>query len=254
VQDAKNEKARRKPYRKLIALCERTVGYAQEAAEALHGVASCDVLGGLGAQARAEEIEDYMVGGLGVIHQTWRRVINGEQVPAGEKIVSIFEPHTDIIVKDRRGTQYGHKVFLSTGASGIITDCRVLEGNPADCTLLGQALERHKAVFGRYPRQAAFDGGFASKANLRLAKSKDGVEDVAFAKKRGLDPLEMTKSLWVYRRLRNFRAGVEGCISALKRICGLRVCDWKGWHGFQRYVYSAVVAFNLLVMARRLLC
>jgi IS5 family transposase len=95
--------------------------------------------------------------------------------------------------------------------------------------------------------------GFASKENLIVAKGKEGVKDVAFAKKRGLNVLDMVKSMWVYRKLRRFRAGVEGCISAIKRICGLDVCTWKGHEGFKRYVLCGVVAFNLLVIARHLI-
>jgi IS5 family transposase len=253
VVHAKNEKKRRKAYRKLIGLCEQTVGYTHEAIPSLREAVYPDCLKTLAAQGLAAEIEDMMVGALGVINQTYRRVINGEKVPAQEKIVSLFEPHTDVIVKDRREALYGHKVCLTTGASCIITDCVVLEGNPTDSSLVNASLERHKQVFGRYPRQVAYDGGFASNSNLKDAKKKEGVKDVAFAKKRGLDPLEMAKSLWVYRNLRNFRAGVEGCISALKRICGVSVCNWKGHEGFKRYVHCAVVAFNLLLIARRIL-
>jgi IS5 family transposase len=207
----------------------------------------------LEAQGLADEIQDYVVAATGVVNQTWRRVINGETVPAQEKIVSIFEPHTDIIVKDRRETLYGHKVCLTSGSSSIITDCVVEEGNPADSTLVVRCLERHRDLFGYYPRQVAFDGGFASQSNLDAAKSLDGVEDVAFAKKRGLKVEDMTKSRWVYRKLRSFRAGVEGLISTLKRVCGLDVCMWKGHEGFKRYVLSGVVAFNLLAIARNLL-
>jgi IS5 family transposase len=253
IVNARDAKKRRKAYRKLIEVSEQTVGYSQEAIAALRQVRCTDILRRLGAEGLAAEIEDIMVGALGVINQTYRRVINGEKVPAQEKIVSLFEPHTDIIVKDRREALYGHKVCLTAGVSCLITDCVVLEGNPADSSLVNESLERHKALFGRYPRQVAYDGGFASIANLRAAKEKEGVKDVAFAKKRGLDPLEMAQSLWVYRKLRNFRAGVEGCISALKRICRAGVCTWKGHEGFKRFVHCAVVAFNLLIIARHMI-
>lgn len=54
---------------------------------------------------------------------------------SSEKVVSIFEPHTDIIVKDRRDTLYGHKVCLAGGKSNLILDCVIVDGNPADTTL-----------------------------------------------------------------------------------------------------------------------
>ena len=95
------------------------------------------------------ELEHYTGLGWRVLDQTHRRVCEGEQVPASEKIVSIFEEHTDIIVKDRRDVYYGHKVCLSTGASSLVLDCKVLEGNPADATLVEEMLDRHVDLYGR---------------------------------------------------------------------------------------------------------
>lgn len=73
---------------------------------------------------------------------------------------------------------------------------------------------------------------------------------MAFAKKRGLKILDMAKSEWVYKKLRNFRAGIEGLISVLKRAFGLDRCTWSDWEGFKQYVWSCVVTFNLQVLAR----
>lgn len=87
-----------------------------------------------------------------VLAQTERRVLRGEQVPAGDKVVSLFECHTDVIVKGRRGTQYGHKVFLSGGRSGMILDCVVARGNPADAALFPDLLSRQEAIYGRPPK------------------------------------------------------------------------------------------------------
>ena len=78
--------------------------------------------------------------------QTERRVIRGEKVPAGEKVVSFFECHTDIIVKGRRDTQYGHKIFLSGGRSGLILDCVVARGNPADAAMFPDLLTRQGSI------------------------------------------------------------------------------------------------------------
>ena len=99
------------------------------------------------------------------------------------------------------------------------------------------------------PRQVSADGGFASKDNLSFAKERQ-VKDAVFAKKRGLSVAEMAKSSWVYKKLRNFRAGIEAGISVLKRAFGLDRCTWCGWEGFRRYVWSSIVSYNLLVMAR----
>jgi IS5 family transposase len=131
----------------------------------------------------------------------------------------------------------------------MILDCLIVRGNPADTDKYATMLERQKDLYGRMPRQVSADGGFASKENLAFSKQNQ-VKDAAFAKKRGLSVLDMAKSTWVYKALRNFRAGIEAGISVLKRAFGLDRCTWKGWEGFGRYVWSSVVSYNLLVLAR----
>ena len=176
--------------------------------------------------------------------------IAGETVPAAEKIFSIFEPHTDIIIKDRRDEFYGHKICLTGGGSNLILDCLITDGNPADSTLTQTMLERQREIYGRYPLKAALDGGFASKNNLKDAKTS-GVKDVCFAKKRGLEVADMCRSEYVYNRLRRFRAGIESGISWLKRSFGLWRCTWRGLRSFKSYVWCSIVAANLLTLSRR---
>ena len=184
-----------------------------------------------------------------IIDQSERRVLAGEAVPAAEKLVSLFEPHADIIVKGGRDVQYGHKLNLATGKSGLILDAVIEAGNPADAERFLPLLERHVAFYGTPPRQAAADGGFASLENLDKAKAM-GVCDMAFHKKRGLSIEAMVKSRWVYRKLRNFRAGIEAGISCLKRAYGLARCTWRGLDHFKAYVWSSVVAHNLALLSR----
>jgi IS5 family transposase len=184
-----------------------------------------------------------------IMDQTERRVFQGETVPADEKLVSLFEAHTDVLVKDRRDTYYGHKIFLTTGRSGLILDCAIPKGNPGDVTWTLPLLRRQQRLYGQPPRQASFDGAFASVDNLTDAKLL-GVADVCFAKKRGLAIRAMVRSEWVYDKLRRFRAGIESGISLLKRVFGLARCVWKGAAGFHAYVRTAVLAANLLHLAR----
>jgi IS5 family transposase len=204
----------------------------------------------LKAQSMAEELEHYVLLALRVIDQTERRVIHGESLEASEKIVSIFEPHTDIIVKDRRDTFYGHKICITGGSSNLISDCLILDGNPADVSLTNEMFDRHRAIYGRYPLKAALDGGFASKDNLKAAKEK-GIKDVCFGKRRGIEVEDMCRSEWVYKRLRRFRAGIESGISWLKRCLGLARCTWKSLRSFKSYVWTSVVSANLLTLARK---
>jgi IS5 family transposase len=249
IMNAKKEKARKKQYEDLLTVTHKTVNYAQNAVSLLSAhpfMHPCLIESAL---RRAEELEEIIRLTHKVIDQTTRRVIHGESVPACEKIVSIFESHTDIIVKDRRDTFYGHKVCLTGGASNLITDCLILDGNPADTDLTDQILDRHKDIYGQYPLKVALDGGFASKENLESAKGK-GIKDVCFAKKRGLEEEQMCRSIWVYKRLRRFRAGIESGISWLKRCFGFGRCMWKSLRSFKSYVWASIVSANLLTLAR----
>src|SRR6478736_2430647 len=151
--------------------------------------------------------------------------------------------------KASRDVHYGHKLNLTTGKSGLILDVVIEAGNPADAERFLPMLERHIARCGTPPRQMAADGGYASHDNLDQAKGR-GVTDVAFHKKRGLAVADMTKSPWVYRKLRNFRAGIEAGISCFKRAYGGARCTWRGLDHFKAYVWSAVLAHNLVLYAR----
>jgi len=226
VMNAKNKKARKKQYIDLLKVTHKTVGYARKAVIVLESFPFKNCALVETAQGMAQELKEVIQLTHKVMDQTTRRVIHGESVPASEKIVSIFEPHTDIIVKDRRDTFYGHKICITGGKSNLISDCLILDGNPADTELTGQMLDRHKDIYGHYPLKVALDGGFASGKNLKSAKGK-GIKDVCFAKKRGLEEDAMCRSSWVYKRLRRFRAGIESGISWLKRCFGLDRCTWK---------------------------
>ena len=237
---------RKKYYADLIRVTRKTRSYAEQVILACRGKRD-PIL-----QAWIDQLKHWANLMDQVIEQSYRRVILGEAVPVDEKIVSIFEEHTDIICKGGRDTLFGHKIFLTCGKSSLMLDCLLTQGNPADQSLACKMLRRQHELFDRYPRQASFDGGFATAHNLQWAK-KQGVQDVVFAKKAGLTIENMARSSWVYKQLRRFRAGIEGCISTLKRVFGLRRCLWKGWAHFQRYVHASIVSYNLVVLARLLL-
>lgn len=249
IVNAKRQSQRIKPYKDLLKITRETLRYAEQAVQPLREERG--PFAGL-AQRLADELEHYLPLVPQVVSQTERRVLNGESVPAEQKLVSIFEPHTDIIRKDGRDTHYGHKVTLTGGMSGLMLDWVVEDGNPADSTLFLRMLDRQNDLYGRYPRQAAADGALASKDNLEEAKAR-GLDDVVFAKKRGLSVEDMASSTWVYRQLRNFRAGIEGMISFLKRVFGLARCTWKGAESFASYVGASIVSANLLLLARHLM-
>ena len=234
---------RRQFYQDLVKVAGQTYGYGCQALESAAGWQ------GIESEVILQQLRHYLDLMGRVIDQTDRRVLQGQKVPAAEKVVSIFEEHSDIIQTGGRETIFGHKIFLTCGKTSLIVDCLVTQGNPADQVQMQPMLERQHQLYGRYPRQASFDGGFATQNNLRWAK-KQGIQDVAFAKKAGLKVTDMVRSSWVYKQLRRFRAGIEGCISMLKRVFGADRCTWKGWEHFQQYVHLSVLSFNLLVLAR----
>ena len=170
IVNAKKDTIRQAAYRDLLAYAERVAGYAVAAIPELRSFEGADPRDTFAACALAENLERAVGLLRRVIDQTRRRVFQNEKVPASEKIVSFFEEHTDILVKGGRDTLYGHKVFLSGGASALILDCLVERGNPADSDRYRQLLQRHEDRFGRMPRQVAADGGFASQDNLLFAK------------------------------------------------------------------------------------
>jgi IS5 family transposase len=239
IINAKSAKHRKSLYRKLLRQCQGLYQQVLDIAIRLDG--SWPDL--------KEQLDHWLDLLQKVIEQTRQRVLLGRKVPSPEKIVSVFETHADILVKDRRDTVFGHKVCLAGGASCLITDCTIEDGNPPDSLLAPKMIVRHKGIYGKAPRQAALDGGFASQSNLKAIKAY-GVNDVCFHKKRGMRIGDMVKSSWVFRQLKNFRAGIEGCISALKRVFGLDRCNWRGRQGFHAYVWTSIISYNLAVLAR----
>ena len=243
IEYSRGKDKRRQLYRELISATRATQAALHEAVKRL-----ADLAGTAAIRWRAR-VDHYQPLIERILAQSERRVVDGLAVPAGEKLVSLFEPHADIIVKGAGDVQYGHKLNLATGKSGLILDVVIEAGNPADAERFLPMLDRQIACCGVAPRQIAADGGYASLDNLKAAKAR-GVRDVAFHKKRGLAVEDMVKSRWVYRKLRNFRAGIEAGISCLKRAYGLARCTWRGLDHFRTYIWSAVIAHNLVLFAR----
>lgn len=184
-----------------------------------------------------------------VIHQTQQRVYADNPLPSIEKVVSIFEPHTDIIVKGAQETQYGHKINLATDTQGLVIHLDILQGNPADKSLYLPVLDSHKKLFSQLPHSTIADGGYASAENACKARD-EGVTRAVFHKRTGLGYHEMGVKKKTLRKLRDFRAGIEGNISELKRAFGLSKANWKNQDGFDAFVWSGVLAYNLIRMCR----
>lgn len=252
IQHAAKAEDRVPLYRDLVKVAENTVAAARLSVDKLVATYPPQAFDTPGLHDLRAALEHYLGLAGKVLDQTRRRVFAGETVPAPQKIVSIFEPHADIIRKDRRDTLYGHKVFLTAGASGLIIDCVIERGNPRDSEKAVSLAKRATKVLGRAPEQICFDGGFSARANIGEIKSL-GIRDVVFSKAPGIAVNEMIKRTWLYQRLRHFRAGIEGIISFLKRSFGWDRCAWRSYGSFRAYAWSSVIAANLVMLARHAL-
>jgi len=151
--------------------------------------------------------------------------------------------------KVHKPTEYGRKLFLAQGASGLITDFSVLEGNTADVTLVAPALEHHQRLFKRAPNEFAGDRGFFSAENVTRAEAAGvGVVSVPKPGYKSAKQAELERTR-EFRRGQRWRAGIEGTISALKRGRGLARCSWRGDRGLRVLVGLAIVTHNLTILS-----
>jgi IS5 family transposase len=185
-----------------------------------------------------------------VYSMTERRELKGEVVPNDEKIFSIYEQHTDLIVKGSREVQFGHKINLVTGKSNLVLSCDILRGNPSDKDLFAPTLDKVITDYGITPTNSVTDGGYASLANAEKAAEK-GIINIVFNKVAG-SLKNKVSSLNMETRLKKWRSGIEANISNIKRGFGLFRCNWKGWEHFQAKVLWSIIAYNIRVMTAAL--
>ncbi len=233
-----------KTYQKLVKITQESVAQARQVLAALKEAVDAQ------AQQLAETLETFIPRVETVIDQTVRRVFQDEKVPASEKLVSIFEPHSDIIQRSKGDTRFGHKVWLDEVDGGIISNYRVLDGNPNDKTQWQPSLERHVEIFGKPPDQTSADRGAHSQSNEDFAKEL-GVKRVILPKPGYKSKARRLheKQAW-FKRGRRWHNGVEGRISVLKRGHGMRRCLDRGHPGFERWVGWGVISGNLAVIGR----
>jgi IS5 family transposase len=186
-----------------------------------------------------------------VLAQTRARVLQGDtHYPS--KVLSVFEPHTEAIRKGKaaKPTEFGKVVKLQEAEGQFITDYEVCAQRVPDGALWVPALERHQQLFGRPPRLAVADAGFASLANERAAIER-GVHRVVLPRRGRLSGSRRVyqRQRWFRRALR-WRTGSEGRISVLKRRHGLSRCRYRGPAGMERWVGLGVIANNLQALAR----
>ena len=241
----KTPKKRRQLYRRLIRTANEVFAMASHCFDHLQHWPGFDL------ERLADRLDHYLTLSAVAIDQCERRVLGGEAVPAADKIVSIFEEHTDIIKRGKSGAkaEFGHKVLIASGKSGLITQYESFRGNPDDRQMLAAVLAKHHQQYGQGPKALSADRRFYSADNESKAQ-KYGVARLSINKPgyRSQARTEFEKERW-FKDLQRFRAGIEGIISGLMRGYGLKRCLWKGWQSFQSYVGLAIVTFNLQKIA-----
>lgn len=243
-------------YRKLIRTTEQVIANAREVLKKTERIHRVDLMTEIAIKAIRKQIDHYCGLGDRVLDQARRRVLNGEQVPNEEKIFSIFETHTDLIKRGKilKPVEFGHKVYIAESARGLITQYRVLDGNPTDDGHVECSLKRHQQTFGGVPKVYSADRGFYSQDNIQQCKEA-GVELVCIPQRGGKKTAAQAcyEKSPAFKDGQRFRAGIEGRISVLFRGRGMKRCLAEGRERFELLVGAAVLANNLMVIARLLM-
>jgi transposase, IS5 family len=236
----------RQHYQELLEMTQKTIESARRIQKQLQKLPEKK------AKRLAQTLETFLPRAEQVVDQTTRRILQGEQVPASEKIVSLFEEHTDIICrgKESRPVEYGHKIWLNAVEGGLVSHYRILDGNPRDADQWKPSLKAHLKTFHQVPQQASGDRGLYSEPNEQLAHDL-GVKKVILPQPgyRSKARLKHEHKAWFVKG-RHWHAGVEGRISVLKRAHDLGRCLAHGLKGFQCWVGWGVIAGNLAVLGR----
>jgi IS5 family transposase len=237
--------AQRAAYERLCRVARQVVRQAERVGPALAD-------GDRAAGHLAAEVDRLLPLVQRVIDQAERRVLQGESVPAGEKVASLVEPHTAILPRHKpgRSVEFGRKLWLAEADGGIVTQAKLLAGAPPDAAKVEPSVERHRRQFGHVPRLLTGDRG-CSTATVRRQVAAAGVARVALphtgpptAASRARE-----RQRWFQRSYR-WRAGIEGRIGVLQRVYGLDRCPDHGADGLERWVGLGVLTANLVTIAR----
>jgi len=247
-----HKKEKRHPlFVRLIQSQERCQRQAFDALKRLSKITFNDAQREKNRQKYVEALTD-LLPKMQIVHDmAYRREILGEEVAVSDKIFSIFEDHTNCVVKGQRDIIFGHKINFASGKSNLIFDCIQELGNPSDSSYFSKTIDNLNIKYNITPRDFAGDGGYASKANLDYATAK-GIVNIVFNKVKG-SMKNIASSPKMETMLKKWRAGMEAIISNFKRGLDASRCPWKGWEHFKCFVLWNLITFNLRVISRYIL-
>jgi IS5 family transposase len=240
-------------YRRLLDATSRVVGQAKRfSKEIAEGVKrSRNSLKQLALAGLRRQLDEMMPRVKQVMKQTRARILRGNTRSEG-KLLSMFEPSTEVIRKGKAGkpNEFGKMVKLQEAENQIVIDYEVYARRPNDSDILVAAIDTHRALLGRTPRLVAADAAFYSNKNEAAAKAK-GVKRVCIPNRstKSAERKREQKKRW-FRNGQKWRTGCEGRISVVKRRHGLDRCRYKGFIGMQRWVGLGVIADNIVNIGR----
>ena len=248
IVNTKGKEKRRPLFKKMLQTQRRCERQVEKAIEQLSAQSFPDAQQEKERQTLLQEFKALLPKMKRITDVAYRREIIDEDVPVKQKLFSIFEDHTDCIVKGGREVVFGHKINLTSGKSNLIFDSIQQRGNPADIDYFPKTLDSLSICFDITPRDIATDGGYASKANLFDAKAR-GIINIVFNKVKGTMQNIIT-SKKMETMLKKWRSGMEALISNFKRGLNASLCPWKGWEAFKCFVLWSVITFNMRVIAK----
>lgn len=228
-------------YGKMVEQVERVLGVARK----MYPVAPWD-------SSVRWELEHFIPLIERVVDQAIRRLFEGEKVPASEKIYSLFEEHTELLIRGKAGKEieFGHMVLIGQTKEKYITQYEVMPERIADKDWVDTVLAAHKGLFGKPPKVFTADKGFYESMK-KIAELEKEIETVSICKKGRRNQVEEEREhTEAFQAAQRFRAGVEGTISVLKRVFKLLRCLFKGFKNYASSVGCAVFSHNLVLLAR----
>ena len=250
-----NRKKLQRPYRALLAHVSRILDWSRQVRGTVQPrleTQAYDLQVGWILTGLLNELDRYDALIEKVIRQASRRVLDGEKVPNAEKLFSIFEPHTELLIRGKvaKPIEFGHMVLLQQVEEKFITGYEVFERRPSDESLVEGILQSHQQTFGQLPESFTADKGFYQSMSKLRELEKD-IANVSIAKKGSRTDAERDREHHpVFRALQRFRAGIEGTISALKRAFKMGRCLYRSFRTYCSSVGAHVFAHNLLVLTR----
>jgi IS5 family transposase len=240
-RQAEDKEAQQKElYQKLIQTAERMVQQSR------HVIAALSEQPQLQAKRLLRQAQQALPLVERVIVQTRSRVLLGKKMASGQKVLSLFEPHTRAIPRHKGGAlvEFGRQVILDEVDGGIVTRYEILE-HPNEHGQAVEAVTHHQAIFEHPPGLVTGDRGGHSPQTEEYLKAA-GVKRVAIPASGKLSEerqaLERTRG---WKRGYRWRAGIEGRIASLRRDFGWRKSRYHGQDGMERWLGLGVIASNV---------